>query len=797
MFRAHLLATTTLAMSVLIGVAYAQTSSSTTAPTATTPTATTPAGTAPAQAAGDAITLSPVTATGSAAGAAIGTSGLQPSNVSVSPNVERYSLPQTRESIGAQQIEDTTNAIDTEDAVKYLPSIFVRKRNFGDNQPTLETRDWGVNSSARSLVYVDDIPISALIGNNNTNGAPRWGMANLGSITGIDMLYGPFAAEYPGNSMGGVMLITTDMPDHPVATFKQDFALQDFNVYKTNEAFSTSQTSASIGTKYGKVSVFLGASVQDSFSQPLFFVTNGSAPAGTSGTISALNKTGAVADVVGAGGLLHTIQSNFLGKVAVDVTDWLRATYSVGYWSNNQQSKVQTYLTNASGNPTFGGVSGFANDTSTWNEQHLMNAISLKTDTHGDWDWEVVATRYDFLQDIMETPTGVTSTGTSFKNSGYVARLDGTGWSTQDAKGIWRPEGPDGAHEISFGFHRDEYVLENPTYNSNTWYETPATGNGTVYTAGSGKTETFAGWAQEAWKIFPSLKLTVGGRIEGWSAFDGYNLAGTTAANQPREGEANVSPKAQISWQPVPNLTSALSFGQAYRYPTVSELYQIVSTGPVYSIPNANLRPEKDIQFEWATEYKAGDNRVRLSLWQEDDTDAIVQQTNLLNGYSVPVSTWQNVSAIRLRGGELVAEKKNVIFPGIDLSNSVTYVDSDILSDPQFKSTTGTTATGKRVPYVPDWRDTAQAVYRATDELSFSLAARFSGKMYTTLDNTDTVRHVMGAFDRFFVVDTHVHYRVASYLVADVGVDNLFDDKYFEYHPFPGRTYIASAKLTF
>jgi len=31
-------------------------------------------------------------------------------------------------------------------------------------------------------------------------------------IKGVDMLYGPFAAEYPGNSMGGVLLITLNRP---------------------------------------------------------------------------------------------------------------------------------------------------------------------------------------------------------------------------------------------------------------------------------------------------------------------------------------------------------------------------------------------------------------------------------------------------------------------------------------------------------------------------------------------------------------------------------------------------------
>jgi hypothetical protein len=116
---------------------------------------------------------------------------------------EKFSLPQITESVTAETLKDTVNLVDTEDAVKYLPSLFVRKRNNGDTQPVLATRTWGVNSSARSLVYADDLPLSALIANNNTIGAPRWGLVAPEEIERVDMLYGPYAAAYPGNSMGG------------------------------------------------------------------------------------------------------------------------------------------------------------------------------------------------------------------------------------------------------------------------------------------------------------------------------------------------------------------------------------------------------------------------------------------------------------------------------------------------------------------------------------------------------------------------------------------------------------------
>src|SRR5690349_21041481 len=49
----------------------------------------------------------------------------------VSPQIDRYAPPQTIESTDRRRIEDTTNIIDASDAVKYLPSLFVRKRNYG------------------------------------------------------------------------------------------------------------------------------------------------------------------------------------------------------------------------------------------------------------------------------------------------------------------------------------------------------------------------------------------------------------------------------------------------------------------------------------------------------------------------------------------------------------------------------------------------------------------------------------------------------------------------------------------
>ena len=84
--------------------------------------------------------------------------------------------PTTQASVDAARIEATVNAVSVEDTIKYLPSLVVRKRHIGDNFAPVATRTSGLGSSARSLIFSDGALLSALIGNNNGNGSPRWSL---------------------------------------------------------------------------------------------------------------------------------------------------------------------------------------------------------------------------------------------------------------------------------------------------------------------------------------------------------------------------------------------------------------------------------------------------------------------------------------------------------------------------------------------------------------------------------------------------------------------------------------------
>lgn len=234
--------------------------------------------------------------------------------------------------------------------------------------------------------------------------------------------------------------------------------------------------------------------------------------------------------------------------------------------------------------------------------------------------------------------------------------------------------------------HKDRYLLDNPTHNTREWTAgNEITG---VASIGRGKTETTALWGQDAWKFAPGLKATLGARLESWKAFDGYNYnaTGNTSVSQPTIDATNISPKASLAWEASPLWLMTASLGKAYRYPTVSELYQLVTTGATRTSPNAHLLPERVLSGELAFERELTDSKLRASLFEERVADALIAQNAFLAG--VNVSYVMNVDRVRSRGVELSFQQNNAGLRGLELSGSVTYVDAKILADSNWASAT-------------------------------------------------------------------------------------------------------------
>ncbi len=404
-------------------------------------------------------------------------------------------------------------------------------------------------------------------------------------------------------------------------------------------------------------------------------------------------------------------------------------------------------------------------------------------------DWRLSGSIYDYDTSEQRTPSTALP-GAATGGAGSVTRFDGTGWRTLDAKAIYRPDGADGAHELSFGAHNDQYELANRRFGTTNWLSGAP---GSLASAALGQTETLAIWAQDAWRISPALKLTTGGRWESWEATDGVNFSLTPALNtqQPALDADRFSPKAALEWAISPEWTARAAIGRAYRFPTVGELCQAITTGATLTVPNPNLRPERALSTEWALERRLEGGSVRVSVFTENIDDALISQTApLVAGSTTLINYVQNVDQVRSRGVEVMADRDDVLVHGFSLSGSVTYVDSEIVRDTAFPA-----AVGKQIPQVPSWRATMVVTYHPDDHWALTIAGRYSDRVYATIDNTDTVTHTYQGFDSYLVFDARVTHRLDDHWTAAAGLENFGDEDYFLFHPFPQRT--ATAELQY
>ena len=723
-------------------------------------------------------------------------------------------IPTTIEGVTKEQIEQTLNATDSEDALKYLPSLLVRKRYIGDyNHAVLSSRASGTGNSARSAVYADGILLSNYLGNGATY-APRWGLVTPEEIERVDVLYGPFSAAYPGNSVGAVVDYLTRMPTQFEAHAKVTGFTQNFKLYGTDSSYSGSQASASLGNKSGPWSWFFNVNRTSSSGQPLTFATralSASAPAAgaqvVTGAAQGLDRTNTPWLLLGTATQYETVQDHLKVKLAYDFSATVRASYTLGYWNNTTDNNAQSYLRNAAGAPVYSGnVSingrGYALAASDFGVSkdslaHLMHGLSVKSNTQGVWDWEVAASLYDYNKDQQRAATTAQPASLA-GGAGTLTDQNGTGWNTLALKGIWRPDGITGPHIVDFGFQQDNYKLRIlRTALASNWISGAA---GTVVNDVGGKTRLRSVYAQDAWAFAPRWKAVLGARAESWNASSGLTSFGPGNAantNYAARSESFVSPKAALSYQWAADTVFKASAGRAVRFPTVSELYGATSSVNSRYVNDPNLRPEKS----WTTELTAekdlagwGSNGLlRLTFFNENVSDSLYAQTTFDPAANLNISRVQNVGRIKTRGVEVAYNGFDVFKPGLDFSGSVTYADSRIRENAGFVSTPGDTI-GRYQPRVPVWRATALVSYRFDPSLTATFGARYSGSQFSTLNNVDFNGFAYQGSSKYFTTDVRLHYRVGKEWSAAVGIDNLNNYKYWNFHPYPQRTFIAELK---
>lgn len=702
------------------------------------------------------------------------------------------------------------NLVNPEDALKYVPNLTIRKRYIGDRNALIGGRSFSTLQAPRGLVLMDGYLLSNFLGRFD---APRWNMIAPEEIDRVDVLYGPFSALYPGNSIGTTVQVRTRRPEARELSVRTTAFGENFDQYGLRDDYSGYQASAFFGDRFDNGAwLSLAANRQGSTGHPMQYFTAQASPAGQFPTVPAAGAptpvTGVVFDtdpfgrrraVFGAnsGAIDHTVQDQWKLRGGYALTDWLEAEGFVAEWRNDTENENRSFMRDASGQPVLKGpvvadgivfdipVSAFA--PSTRDELHRQWGTTLRTTRDTGWNGSAVFSVYDIREDYALQAANAQPT-TPQERGGSNTERDGTGWSTFELQGVYTPSGgdwTDGAHTLAFGYHQNDYRLESPVYTNEVDWRSRA---GTLAQDVRGETSLQALYAQDAWALTDRWVLTLGVRYEDWQASDGFQFVdGLLPKDYPSRTVRKWSPKASLSFRPDDEWQVRLSAGRGVRFPTVAELFLGTTTATQITANDPNLAPEVSDALDLSVEYQPAFGRVRLSLFQDDIRDTIWNQVNVFVFPSVNIV--QNVDRVRTRGVETAFSIAGVGIDTLAIEGSIAYASSRILRNdnhPEY--------VGNRWPRVPDWRGNLQAVWRPSPSWLASLGFRYSGKTFGRPENDDINGDTYGGISQVRSWDGRVAYTTANGAELALGIDNITDERAYQSHPYPARTGFAEVR---
>ena len=722
----------------------------------------------------------------------------------------------------AEQLREQ-NLFNPEDAIRNLPSTTSRKRYIGDRNALVGGRSFGTLQPSRALVYLDGYLLSNFLGRFD---APRWNMATPEALQRVDVLYGPFSAVHPGNSMGTTIVMTERTPAKLEWSLRATNASQFFKQYGQSDTLNAGQVSAYVGARapsglWGTIAF----NRQDATSQPMQWYTVNANQAGvfpaTSG--DAARVTGIRYDTdprgfrravfgANAGAIDHTVQDTVKARIGYSKAAVYEVSGLVAAWRNDTVNRNSTFLRDQRGTavwdgPVTDGVNSFNIPATAWgpstrDELHSQFGLTLRTRRSQGWNGSMIVSNYRIIHDVSRLADAADPVAAG-GGSGSAARRDGTGWNTIEFQATRTPIAG-GRHTLTVGLHRNGYRLDSVVHDSTDWRSIETTLNQQY----AGRTTVEALYAQDVYRLSDRVKVTLGLRSEWFQARDGSQLArvasctagvsiecrpngdGTLnkALAYPRRTLMGQSPKASVTWTATDHLLIRASVGRGVRFPNVEELYNGTITAASISVSDPNLKAERSNAAELSAERFWARHTVRASFFYDDVGDAILRQSDAT---VVPsVVRVSNVDRVRTPGLELVWVANDLPIRHVSVEANATFADSKVVNnsrDPLME--------GKYWLRVPKTRESIVLAYRPTPKWMGSVGYRHQGRAYNDVYNRDIFPNVYGGVSSINQIDLRSSYKPSGVAEIAFGMDNVTDSHAFVFHPFPGRTMFLELRL--
>lgn len=666
------------------------------------------------------------------------------------------------------------NSID--EALNTTTGVVVDRNGVRDTMSSMTLG--GIPGQSRTMVLIDGITVNSPY----SGGIDLTGVA-VNDVEKIEVVKGPFSSLYGGSAMGGVVNIVTKMPEKREATFKSGYG----SAWSRGDAEKDMVTFyAAGGDKIDdKLRLFISYDYKHTNGYPSDLNVQSSAPsAGITGWSKTTSNTGATRYLIGNKGDDAWRNDNIAFKARYDFTattkvslQFLRATYDFS------TEGPETYLRNASGASvwSYGSVKEGSFLSGAGGSVRYLYGMGLETELLEQAKVKLTLGYFDQAKRWSITPTSTSATQT-----GGTGKLSDSPTASYNADlQVIFPVFS--RHVLTLGGAYKSGWLDSQENNLTNWLD-ESSKTDITYQA-KGKDETFGLFVQDEIRILEKLTAYIGARQDWWKTYDGYVYQSGTAGypkTYDSRSDSSFSPKGALVYKPFDKTVLRTSAGQAFRSPTLYDLYRTWTTasGVTYN-SNPDLKPET------STSWNAG---VDQGLWKGASVSAIYFENYIEDMiYTKTVSSTQkdkvNAGKGRSRGVELSAQQKFDI--GLRIFTNFTYTDSSITENAANPASIG-----------KDMVDIPRVMFNAGCDLakgpvSLSLLGRYMGKRYGNDDNSDTVSDVYGAYDDFFTADAKVSYRPVSWAEASFSVSNLLDREYYSSSPAPGRSWFLSLTLKY
>jgi len=430
---------------------------------------------------------------------------------------------------------ESINTTTVEDVIRYEPGLVVRKRYIGDSNGVVGMRGSNMFQTARTLVYADGLPLHYLL-ETQWGGSPRWSLVASDEARAVEVLYGPFSAEYSGNAMGGVINIETRMPQEREFHTEAGVFAQSFKHLGADDTYTGHREFVSYGDKVGNGSLYLFHNHLENESQPQSYHYGSiSTPAGgetaVSGAIKDKDSQGNDVIYYGDSGAENVSTDLSKFKFAYDFGGML-ARFTYAYETRDKATNPDTYVVDANGVPVWSGNAVYDGDAfsigswsgnpfavSTQKRQTQLIGVGLEGPlANNNWVLSTDMSYFDVVKDLTLS-SNRNPLDPAYTTVGTVKEYNDTGWKTLDLKARNEQLGANGDMNLVLGYYYDSYSLNIDSYNSDNY----TVGEKTTATSSTGgETQTQALFAQWGWDFATQWDVALGGRYERWNMANGY-----------------------------------------------------------------------------------------------------------------------------------------------------------------------------------------------------------------------------------------------------------------------------------